>query len=273
MKIGQKYINDIELEDLFNAFKTVQKLNRKRSNNFVFANQYLYKKSSISASKNSNKYLFENKKSLKNIEFKNLKDIENRTNTGKSRRNINSSNKKNNKIDLNNEYYKTTSTFMSNKKDKDITNDNLNDSFSKNINNFCSISKMNLLNNPINMEFNNILDKKAKTVKNFYNINIMDEKNINSRNRLIRRQNQFLMNPNEEDDISPNKAKRLQYAEILANQEQTLSKTSKNKLKINSISNIVSLKSHKSRDNLLMTNIDSFRIKNELNNKFILILL
>ena len=272
LKIGQKYINDFELEDLFNAFKTVQKLNKKRSNNFLFPNQYLDKNSSITASKTSNKYLYD-KKSSKNFDSKNLKDIENRiASSGRGRKDINLSNKKSNKSELNNninnEYYKTISTFTSIKNIKDIENDNLNDSSSKNINNFCSISKMNLLNNPLNIEYNNFLDKKPKTASNFYNLNSMDEKNINSRKRLIKRQNQFLLSPNEEDDISPHKTKRLYYAQILANQEQALSKTSKIKLKINTMYNVVSHKSHKSRENLLMKNIDSYRIKNELKDKF-----
>ena len=37
LKIGQKYINDFELEDLFNAFKKVHKLNKK--NYDVFRNK------------------------------------------------------------------------------------------------------------------------------------------------------------------------------------------------------------------------------------------
>ena len=35
LKIGQNYINDYELEDLFNAFQIAHKINKKRSVNFV----------------------------------------------------------------------------------------------------------------------------------------------------------------------------------------------------------------------------------------------
>ena len=35
LKVGQKYITESELEDLFHAFGFVQKMNRKKNNNII----------------------------------------------------------------------------------------------------------------------------------------------------------------------------------------------------------------------------------------------
>ena len=87
------------------------------------------------------------------------------------------------------------------------------------------------------------------------------KKNIISRNNIIAKQNQFLLNSKEDNNLESNKTQRKQLANLLANQEQTIRKRAKNKLKINGIYDILSKKSHKSKEKLLMTNIDSFRIK------------
>ena len=278
LKIGQKYINDYEIEDLFNAYKTAQKLNKKKSRNFVFPKDYVDKNSPIFSAKtitNFNRYLFDKKNSINNIEYKNNSDNESvgGINSVKIMKKI--SNKKNNIQNKNNECYKTNSTTISYNNLKDnINNNNLIESYSKKVN-FCSISKMNLTNtnsnNTINIQNLNInsINKKSKTANNFYPLNCVDEKNIISRNRLINRQNQFLLSQKDEGNFTPNKSSRNHYAQILAIQEQTLSKTARDELKKNSLYNMLRQKTHKSKENLLMTNIDSYRIKNELKDKFI----
>ena len=41
LKVGQKYINDFELEDLFNAFKTVHEINKTKISDFIAAKEYI----------------------------------------------------------------------------------------------------------------------------------------------------------------------------------------------------------------------------------------
>ena len=125
-----------------------------------------------------------------------------------------------------------------------------------------------LHHNPLNLLDINIMDKKSKTTNNFYYLNKAEEKNITSRNNLIRRQNQFLSDSKEGDYFISHEASKKYYAKILANQEQTLSKKTKDQLKINNFYNTLLRKTHKSKENLLMTNIDSYRIRNELKDKF-----
>ena len=274
LKIGQKYINDYEIEDLFNAFQTAQKINKKRSFNFVFPMDYIDKNSLILTSKTStnlNKFLTEKKISNEKLpiynENKKSKDFGKEGN-GKILTKIknNIMNDLNNINTINNDYYKTASTFGTLNNYKDTKTDNIIDSPSRDINKFCSIEKMNSLYNPINCDFNQILNKKSKTGNYFYSLNNIEEKKLIERNKIIRRQNQFLINSKDEENFS--KTKKIYFGQILANQENTLSKTLKDKIKNNNFYNILSKKLHKSKNTLLMTNLDSYRIKNELKDKF-----
>ena len=269
LKIGQKYINDFELEDLFNAFKKVHKLNKKKIKNFIMAKEYINNNTLLLPMRtltSFGKLIFENKTSTSKDDHKILPNLEEE----KAHKSSSKKNNINNFNTINNDYYKTASTFMSINNNKDNKEENIFDSPSRNNNNLSSLSKLNLLNNPFNGENNKILEnKKAKTANNFFSLKYLEEKkNIISRNNIIAKQNQFLLNSKEEKNIEPNKTQRVYLANLLANQEQTIVKRAKNKLKINGFYNIISKKSHKSKDNLLMTNIDSYRIKNELKDNF-----
>ena len=270
LKIGQKYITDFEIEDLFSAFKTAQKENKKRDSNFVTANNYIDRNSVVIQSKsttNFNRFLYEKKKSLfNNNDHKKFPDIIGGEgishNFTKKNNNLNTLNNFNNNV--NNEYYRTTSTFISvnNNNTKETLVDNTIESPSKNINKFCSIEKMNSLYNTINTDIN--FDRKAKTTNNFY----VEGKNILLRNKLIKKQNQYLLDSKDDNSISLHKAEIDNLAKLLAVQEKTIALTSKNKLKIKNLNNLLSKKAHKSKKNLLMTNINTYRIRNELKDKF-----
>ena len=41
LKVGQKYITESELEDLFHGYCVVQKMNKKKSNHFIMAKDYI----------------------------------------------------------------------------------------------------------------------------------------------------------------------------------------------------------------------------------------
>ena len=125
-------------------------------------------------------------------------------------------------------------------------------------------------NNPINLlDLNiNLINKKSRTANNFYHSKNINEKSIISRNRLIKRQKQFLLDSKDEDNFELHKTRKNYYAEILANQEKTLTKTTKDQLKKNNLYSLLLRKTHKTKENLLMENIDLYRVKNELKDKF-----
>ena len=260
LKPGQKYINDFELEDLFNAYKTVREMNKKRDKNFITVKEYM--------DMDNNSLLLETK-TLTNFNKKNNKASQNKeelklTTYLETDGNVFSPQRKyiNPLNTINPSYYKTTSTFMSVNKDEK-NNKNINSPIKSN--NACSISKINSLKNDFDEE-KIIDDIKSKTANNFYGLRTLEEKNIILRKKLIKKQNQFL--ENEEEAIPKNKTKKEYFANLLANQEQALTKTARNKLKINVIYNLLAKKSHKPKEKLLMTNINSYRIKKELGDKF-----
>ena len=271
LKNGQKYIDDFELEELFDMFKKVQKINKKKFNNFVMAREFIDNNTLILKTKTStnlNKIL-ETKKSQTIINKKESKNLPYLWGPEMAESQI-SSNKKN-LYNLNNDYYKTASTFMSLNSFKEEKDDNKNitETNRTNNNNFSSISKIHFLNK----EFNNykINDKKAKTAKNFYHIRTLDEnKKVLSRNNLIKKQNQFLLN-NSKDNLTINKGQRTIYAKLLANQEQAIMQITKNQSKSKNLFKTLSEKTHRDKKDLLITNIESYRIKNELKDKFLIL--
>ena len=255
LKLGQRYITDFELEDIFNNFRNIHKLNKKKIYNFISSKEYIFNNSFKTLNKTTSNFgHFMKDKILLNIGEHGEKKL--------------FSPKKDNDNNINNDYYKTTTTLISNNQSKNIKDHIINESNNNN-NKFYSISKINLLNNPINIDNNKLnINKKSKTSKDFFKFKTIEDKNISLRNKLIKKQDQFLLNSKEELKLSPHKTQRTIFAKLLANQEQTLSKTTKNKRKSNNIYNLLSKKAHKSKEKLLMTNINSFRVKNELKDQF-----
>ena len=270
LKVGQKYINDYELEELFNMFEKVQKMNRKKVDNFIMAKEYIDNNSLILRTKTS-KFIPQIKKSQNLIK----KESEALPDMGSSQNLKKVSNQKNNSnsnINLNMDYYKTTSTFSSlhnlkDGKDYKEENDNVNiNETPKNII-FCSISKINSLNSPINNYRTPSREHKFRTAKNFFRVKNLYDKRIVSRNNMIKKQNQFLSECKEDNSI-PNKSQKKIFAELLANQEQAILKRKKNNLKTKNICKALSEKTHRNKESLLINNTDSYRVKNELKNKF-----
>ena len=254
LKTGQKYITDFELEDLFNNFRNIQKLNKKKLCNYMTTKEYIDNNSftiNNKSTKNFNIFrdIKNNKSQLNNDNYKILPDL----GEGGGSHFLLPKRTKTNSMALNN-----FASFQNLKEEKDDTN-----------NNICLTTKKNKLNNDINVDDDNkfIKDKKSKTSNNFYKIKKSETNNVISRNILLKKQNQFLLSSKEEEILSPNKIERIKFANLLANQEQTLTNISKNKFKINGLCKTVSKKSHKRKEKLLMTNIDSYRIKNELKDK------
>ena len=84
---------------------------------------------------------------------------------------------------------------------------------------------------------------------------------------MIKKQNQFLSECKENNYI-PNKSEKKILAELLANQEKAILKIKSNNLKTNILCKTLSEKTHRDKENLLICNTDSYRVKHELKNKF-----
>ena len=225
LKVGQKYITESELEDLFNAFSIVQKINKKKSKNFIMAKDYIDKHILIANKTFSNFGKFnENKKNQLNIPNKILPDL----------------------------------PISSNYKESTYYNMPMNE----------KIFKKEIFTKK-NEDFDE--EKKYKTVTNFFRRNkIFENKKIKKRNKLIRKQNQYLSSKNEKknEGLELNKAINDYYANLLADQEQVILNTEKNKIKKNKITKSLSKTTKKKENKLLLKDIESYRVANELKDKF-----
>ena len=250
LKIGQQYIDDYQLEDLFNKFKIVKKLNKSKTRNFITVKDIIEKKVRINSLKNQFKN--ENKPKFdlpdNNLPFQKASD-------------------------KNLDYNKTISTCMSN---PNFKIEHINDSYSsRNIltNNNNYKSGLNHFNNNF-IKNNNIYKMLKKDQKNmtFANLYLEDKiksntkKKIMKRNKTISRQNQFLLNE-KGGNCYANKSEKNYFSILLANQEQTLLKSSKSQTKLNLLSERLSKKINKPKEDLLILNTDNYRIKYELLNK------
>lgn len=238
LKIGQHYVDEAELEELFKTFKTVHKINKSKTSDFITAKDLIEKK--IKKEKES---IQNNKKSEKKFKYEN------------------------------NEYNRTTSTWTSirNLKNENI---NINDSsknLSRNKDNkektLPMLSKLNSSKNINTQYINSDKDEEAKfkTMTNFfvsYNKKKNSKKKIIKRNKIINRQNQFLLNKND-----VNHTENKYFAQILANQEKTLLQSSRSQAIFNHFGDKLSKKVKKSRNDLLVLNTDNYRIRQELRNR------
>ena len=245
LKVGQQYISENELEDLFNKFKNVQKINKSTIKDFITVKDLIEKKIKI---KPFNKN-FKIEKIFTPIKNENSIFGENSIPFHKTE---------------NNEYNRTISTCISN---PNLRNEHLNDSNSaKNV-----FANNNL--NPGYSSYNNIKTYKKemnyfKTLNNFYEYKKNNNnKNIKSRNKIIARQNQFLSNT-KDTNYYKNKSEQKYFAELLANQEKTLLKSSKSQTKMENMTKKISNTINKRKKDLLLLNVDSYRIKSELLHKF-----
>ena len=245
LKVGQQYVNENELEDLFNKFKTVQSINKIKINNFITVKDLIEKKIKIKPVKSNIKT------DKKYTPIKNENSVFNE--------NILSFHKTENK-----DYNKTISTCISN---PNLRKEHLNNSNSAK--NFF----INSIHNPGHSSYIDIITNKNeinnfKTISNFYEDKKNNKnKNITTRNKTIARQNQYLSN-NKDSNFYNNKSEKKYFAELLANQEQTLLKSSKSQTKMEFLSNRLSNTTNRQKKDLLILNTDSYRVKSELLNKF-----
>ena len=216
LKIGQKYIDDNQIDDLFNKFKIVKKLNKSKTKNFITVKDLIEKKIKLSE--------------------KNLLSL---------------------KLKENNEYKNRLSTCTSNP--------------ILNIENLEQINSSKNFFESFSQNFNKNLNKELKTknkyatTSNFYigDKIIINRNNIKKRKKLIDKQGQFLLFNKDKKQYN-NKSEKRYFAEILANQEEALLKSSKSETKLDYISNKISNKINKDKNDLLIQNIENYRIKYEI---------
>ena len=240
LKIGQHYIDDFELENLFQKYKRVQKINKSKTSDFI---------------------------TVKDLIEKKVKQNSILNNTQKEK-----------KLKIENEYNKTISTWLTNHNTK---NGNLflnecnsaKNLYNKNnkLPNFPMLSKINSTNDIIDQYINNDKEDKQnfKTMNNFletFKQRKYINKKIRTRNKMISRQNQFLLNI-KDSNYNINQTENKYFAQILANQEQTLLKSSKSQVVFNHLGDKLSKKINKSKKDLLVLNSDNFRIRQELKNR------
>ena len=259
LKIGQKYITESELEELFHAFCKVHKMNKKKSNNFIMAKDYI-DNNMLMPNKtftNFGKYL-ESKKNLLSGNNKILPEFTPSLYNNKST--------KNNILIHNNESNESNLKLIKNKNLK-IINEHKNDIANQNI---TQKLKMNIFKNDILGKALDLKeDKKYRTANNFFvTPNIFDFQKVKSRNKLVQRQNQYLKATKELEGNDYNKAINDYYARLLADQEQVMLDVQKSKTKKNKISKIISKRAKKIEKNLLLKHLESYRIQNELKDKF-----
>ena len=141
----------------------------------------------------------------------------------------------------------------------------------KNNNNYKSGNNI-YYNNFIKNNNNYKMHKKDKKYMTFTNFFVEDKNKFNAkkkimkRNTTINRQNQFLLN-DKGGNYYTNKSEKNFFSILLANQEQTLLKSSKTQTKLDLLSDRLSKKINKQKENLLILNTDYYRIKYELLNK------
>ena len=258
LKIGQKYITESELEELFHAFCSVHKMNKKKSNNFVMAKDYIDKNILMANKTFTNLGKFnESKKSILYGNNKILPELSSSYNNKTIKYNNQTFNNENNKLNSN--------PINSKKNSEENKNDIINSTITQKL-------KMCIFNNNImdkSLEENE--DKKYRTANNFFTkSNIMDFQKLKSRNKLVQRQNQYLKSKKEldGDDYNYNRAINDYYAKLLADQEQVMLDVQKSKKKKNKISKIISKRAKKKEKHLLLKDLESFRIQNELKDKF-----
>lgn len=244
LKVGQQYIDDNQIEDLYNKFKIVQKLNKSKTKNFITVKDLIEKKIKINTLKNLKK----NENKTKNELNENIFQIHKSS-------------------DNNNEYNKTISTSLSNLNFRVESDFNIIKSLYTNNNKPGYSSCNNIFKKNINI--GKTVEQKFMTINNFY---FEDNKNtkkiikIMKRNKTINRQKQFLL-ASKGTNYYKNKSQKKIFSELLANQEQTLLKSSKSQNKLENLSNKISKKLNKDEKSLLILNTDTYRIKKELLNK------
>ena len=240
LKQGQKFIDDKEVETLFNLYKEARKINKNRINKFVTVKDlkeidnnkiYDFKRTSRNFSKNNFTGLKSYSLKIKNDnDNKKKKDIKkNEENSISNKDIIFAKDSSNNDID----YYRTSSTRFTG-------------SF---------MDELNIKNNFLETDFNES--------NNYYKLKNGISREIKDRNKLIKKQAQYI--PKELDKTSKRK-----LGDIYSLQENTFLCQNKNRNYKSKLNKYLSLKIKKENNKHLLLDDENYRpnleIKLKLNN-------
>ena len=295
LKVGQRYVDDVELNNIFTIFKNTQKANKNKYHNQLTINDIRKFRAENFEGRKSNKGRILKKASnlIKGLLQKDSKgNINTNTNTNTNANTIynnkislTESNVGNNNIKLkNNSKISSNSYKDSNKTLNDATN---NDSQNKNLlktyqNNLNILKEANMTNSiesisiKSNSNIRKITDSNDKKNKNIFNRSLTNKnlKMINNKN------NQLFSTLNENHKIDLFK-KQIQYlsfgkfssiykkelAKKLVSQEKIILNNIDSKNKTSKISLYMSNKLKIPKERLLMNRTEYFRINNEIKSR------
>ena len=258
LKPGQRFINEIELDNLFSSYKEVRKINKFKCDNFMTSKEYL-----------DNLYLITHKKLKgRNISINNkLISSYDRSNTKLSQ--AGSMNYLQTNINNNNPVSPKSNTQFS-VTEKNKTSDNFfNTPKNNNNNQIYSFEEKNKEYNgtsstgfSINLNEDNTFGKKIN--KNILNEEKKEIKKINNENKnyikkwneLIKRQYQYLAG-------NANLSTKNQLAESLSQQEQAIILNNQNQKYKKILSSHLKLKTKKPINDLLLNKADNYRLFKE----------
>ena len=282
LKAGQRYINDLELNDIFSNFKSIQKINRNKIRYNLTVNDIKkFRAENLENSKSIKARMVMRKKTIKLMKKLNSLDINQNENN-----NTNNSNKiirristtDNNISNTSNSSIKKTNKKNSIDKTKKVEfNINTNDSFpNTNRNNNTNINTNNVLKNNQTLfkEKNTITIPNDSPSKSNYNIS----KNENNSSNYNFTFNRFLSSLNENKiDIYQKQRQFLttekfrlfkkELGKSLVSQEKTFINDINSKNQAKKISIYMSNKLKIPKDQLLMNKTEYFRINTEMKSR------
>ena len=292
LKPGQRYVDDLELNDIFSNFKNIQRTNKNKIRyNLTINDIKKFRAENLENSKSIKARMIMRKKTIKLMKKLNTQDTNknenNNNNSNNNIRRVSTITDNNNISSTSNNSIKNSNTKKSMDKAKKVEfNINSNDSFpSMNKNNNININTNNLLKNNHNFskEKNTITLSNYSPSKSNYNIS-KNENNSSNYNFTFKR---FLSSLNEkkidifqkQNQFLTSEKYRLfkkELAKKLVSQEKTFINDINSRNKAKKISIYMSNKLKIPKDQLLMNKTEYFRINtviksrlsNQMNHEF-----
>ena len=287
LKPGQRFVDDLEINEIFSNFKNTQKTNKSKTNNYITINDIRkFRAENLEKSKTVKSKLQMRKKNIQLLKGANPSDtlVESNNNINYKR----SITETNSNIESYNDIKKTKKS-NENLKKKD-SNSNTNDSFpnlksNKNINNINllklyqnNLNKINDKNNTSPNESitsnsnkkinhpNNIIinrnNKKNNPLNNHYNYNfskLFETLNDGNKIDIFKKQTQYL--------TTEKKVFKKHLAHKLVSQEKTFINNMNSRNKIKKLSLYMSNKLKIPNEKLLMNRTEYFRINSDLKSR------
>ena len=289
LKVGQRYVDDIELNNIFTIFKNTQKANKNKYHNQLTINDIRKFRAENFEGKNNKGRI---PKKLSNL-IKGLLPMDSK---GNIIINTNNNNNNNNKISLtennagnnNKMNHNSKLSFYSHKESNKTLNDLVNnDNHNQNLfkayqNNINTLKETNMANSNESISFKSNSNIKKVTDSNGKKNKIIFNRSLTNKNLKENKYNQLFstLNENENHKVDLFK-KQIQYlsfskfssiykkelAKKLVSQEKIMLNNIDTKIKTSKISLYMSNKLKIPKENLLMNRTEYFRINNEIKSR------